>query len=102
MLLSTLAATLLGNMLAGKGTTKAGDGMIKAGYESSIKKKILISPRPLTNLIMEKCYQNEHKFNGFHSRDNVPDKIKDWACVIFMSILILELIELLCMQQVTM
>ena len=41
MLLSTLAATLLGNMLAGKGATKAGDGMIKAGYESSIKKKNL-------------------------------------------------------------
>ena len=51
---------------------------------------------------MEKYYQNEHKFNRFHSRDNVPDKIKDWACVIFMSILILELIELLCMQQVIM
>ena len=39
MLLSTLVASLLGDTLAGKGINKAGDGMIKASYGSSIKKK---------------------------------------------------------------
>ena len=27
-------------------------------------------------------YQNKPKFNGVYSRDNLPDKIKDWAYVI--------------------
>ena len=27
-------------------------------------------------------YQNEPRFNGVYSRDNLPDKIKDWANVI--------------------
>ena len=27
-------------------------------------------------------YQNEPRFNGVYSRDNLPDKIKDGACVI--------------------
>ena len=31
MLLSALGASLLGNMLAGKGVTKGGEGAIKAG-----------------------------------------------------------------------
>ena len=44
MLLGTLGASLLGNMLAGKGIIKAGygnkeeKGMLRAGYGSSIKK----------------------------------------------------------------
>ena len=32
MLLSTLAASLLGNILAGKGINRAGEGVIRAGY----------------------------------------------------------------------
>ena len=28
------------------------------------------------------CYQNEPKFNGVYSRDNLPDKIKDGAYAI--------------------
>ena len=39
MLLSTLGANLLGNILAVKGMNRAGEGFIRAGYESSIKNK---------------------------------------------------------------
>ena len=34
MLLGTLGASLLGNMLAGKGMNRAGEGIIRAGYGS--------------------------------------------------------------------
>ena len=36
MLLDTLGAFLLGNMLADKGVIRAGEGTIRAGYESKI------------------------------------------------------------------
>ena len=39
MLLGTLGASLLGNILAGKWINKAGDGFIRAGYGSSVKNK---------------------------------------------------------------
>ena len=39
MLLSTLGASLLGNLLSGKGTLRAGEGTVRAGYGSSILKK---------------------------------------------------------------
>ena len=39
MLLSTLGASLLVNILAGKGMIRAGEGFIRAGYGSSIKNK---------------------------------------------------------------
>ena len=39
MLLDTLGASLLGNILAGKGMNRAGEGFFRAGYESSIKNK---------------------------------------------------------------
>ena len=39
-------------------------------------------PNPLTNFKIQKYYQNEHKFNGVFSRDNLPNKIKDGAYVI--------------------
>ena len=38
-------------------------------------------PHPLTNFEIQKYYQNEPKFNGVSSRDNLP-KIKDGAYVI--------------------
>ena len=38
ILLGTLGASLLGNLLSGKGTVRAGEGIIRAGYGSSIKK----------------------------------------------------------------
>ena len=31
---------------------------------------------------MQKYYQNKSRFNGVYSRDNLPNKIKDWAYVI--------------------
>ena len=40
-----------------------------------------MSPHPLTNFEMQKYYQNEPRFNGVYSRDNLP-KIKDGAYVI--------------------
>ena len=39
-------------------------------------------PHPLTNFEIQKYYQNEPKFNGVYSRDNLPDKIKDGAYII--------------------
>ena len=41
----------------------------------------LIPPHPLTNFEIEKYYQNEPRFNGVSSRDNLP-KIKDGACIL--------------------
>ena len=38
-------------------------------------------PYPLTNFKIQKYYQNEPRFNGVYSRDNLP-KIKDGAYVI--------------------
>ena len=39
MLLGSLGASFLGNLLSRKGTVKAGEGIVRAGYGSSIKKK---------------------------------------------------------------
>ena len=38
-------------------------------------------PHPLTNLEIQKYYQNESRFNGVYSRNNLP-KLKDGAYVI--------------------
>ena len=40
-----------------------------------------MSPHSLTNFEIQKYYQNEPRFNGVYSRDNLP-KIKDGAYVI--------------------
>ena len=40
-----------------------------------------MSPHPLTNFEIQKYYQNEPRFNGVYSRDNLP-KIKDGAYII--------------------
>ena len=39
-------------------------------------------PHPLTNFEIQKYYQNEPRFNGVFSRNNLPKKIKDGAYVI--------------------
>ena len=39
MLLGTLGASLLGNLLTGKGIVRAGDGIVRAGEGSGSKKK---------------------------------------------------------------
>ena len=42
----------------------------------------LMPPHPLTNFEIQKYYQNEPRFNGVFSRNNLPEKIKDGAYVI--------------------
>ena len=39
-------------------------------------------PHPLTNFEIQKYYENEPRFNGVFSRDNLPKKTKDGAYVI--------------------
>ena len=39
-------------------------------------------PHPLTNFEIQKWYENEPRFNGVFSRDNLPENIKDGAYVI--------------------
>ena len=41
-----------------------------------------MTPHPLTNFEIQAYYQNEPRFNGVYSRDNLPDKIKDVAYVV--------------------
>ena len=41
-----------------------------------------LTPHPLTNFEIEAYYQNDPRFTGVYSRDNLPDKIKDGAYVI--------------------
>ena len=38
-------------------------------------------PHLLTNFEIQKCYQNEPRFNGVYSRNNLPKTIKDGTCV---------------------
>ena len=79
MLLGTLGASLLGNLLTGgKGIVRAGDGIVRAGEGSVSKKKInsLLPFHPLTNIEISEYYVNEPRFNGVYSRNNLPNKIK--------------------------
>ena len=87
MLLGTLGASLLGNLLAGKGINKKGkginraaEGIVRAGEGHSTD--FLMLPHRLTNFEIQKYYQNKSKFDGVFSRDNLPNKIKDGAYVI--------------------
>ena len=42
----------------------------------------LMSYHPLTNFEIQKYYQNEPRFDGVYSKNNLPKKIKDGAYVI--------------------
>ena len=85
MLLGTLEASLLWNLLAGKGIVRAGSGnkkgkgIVKAGNG---KEGFLMPPHPLANFEIQKYYENESRFNGVFSRNNLPLKIKDGAYVL--------------------
>ena len=85
MLLGTLGASLLGNVLTGKGIVRAGcgnkqgKGIVRAGYRN---KKKIDSSHPLTNFEIKEYYQNEPRFNGVYSRDNFCKRIKDGSYVI--------------------
>ena len=77
MLLCKLGASLLGNLLTGKGMMRAGEG------SGSKKKKNLLLPfHPLTNIEINEYYANEAKFNDVYSRNNLPKIIKKGAYVI--------------------
>ena len=93
MLLGTLGASLLGNLLSGgKGIMRAGEGIVRAGEgnvvskakgEGSKKKLNLLLPfYPLTNIEISEYYKNERRFNEVYSRDNLPNKITKGAYVI--------------------
>ena len=90
MLLDTLGASLLGNLLTGgKGMMRAGDGIVRAGDEivragKGSKKNplnLLLPFETLTNIEINEYYANEPRFNGVYSRNNLP-KIKKGAYVI--------------------
>ena len=72
MLLGTLEASLLGNLLT------RGKGTIRSGYRNKqeIKKKALIPPHSLTNTEIDSYYRNKPRFNGVYSRNNLPKKLK--------------------------
>ena len=93
MLLGTLGASLLGNLLTGgKGIMRAGegsvesrtkgDGIVRAGSGSKKKLSLLLPFHPLTNIEISEYYKNEPRFNGVYSRNNLPNKIKKGAYVI--------------------
>ena len=63
MLLGILGASLSGNLLTGKGTIRAGEGLLMPSHL-------------LPNFEIQKYYQNEPKCNGIYSRSNLS-KIKD-------------------------
>ena len=79
MLLATIGASLLENMVAGKRTTSINQGQ---GRHPSRKRniqsgrKFLMWPNPLTNFEIQAFYQNKWNFNGVYSRNHLP-KIKD-------------------------
>ena len=100
MLLGTLGASILGNLLTGRGviaksqaqgiyragkgreTNRAGEVIVRTGYRNrSSKMAFKMLPHSLTNFQIQKYYQNEPRFNGFCARHNLP-KIKDMAYVI--------------------
>ena len=56
MLLGTLGASLLGNLLNGKGIMRAGEGIVRAGEGSESKKKKPF--HPLTNIEINEYYKN--------------------------------------------
>ena len=76
MLLGTLGVSLLGNLLTG------GKGVIRAGERIKKKSNLLIPLHPLTNFEISEYYENEPRFNGVYSRDNLPAKIKKGAYLI--------------------
>ena len=62
-------------MLTGRGVIRTGKGTIICWSE------ILMLHYPLINFEIRKCYQNETKFNGVYSKNDLT-KIKDESYVI--------------------
>ena len=94
MLLGTLGASLLDNLLTGgKGIVRAGEGnagnrakgegIVRAGSGSKKNPLNSLLPfHPLTNIEIREYYANETRFNGVYSRNNLPNKIKKGAYII--------------------
>ena len=95
MLLGTLGASLLGNLLTGgKGTMRPGkgsvasrakgEGIVRAGEGIGSKKNLnsLLPFHPLRNIEINEYYKNEPRFNGIYSRNNLPKMTKKGAYVI--------------------
>ena len=105
MLLGTVGASLLGNLLnSGKGSVASrakgegimragegsvasrtkGDGIVRAGEGSGSKKKtkFTVTFSSISNIEISEYYKNELRFNGVYSRNNLPNKIKKGAYVI--------------------
>ena len=77
MLLGTLGASLLGNLLTGgKGIVRAGDGIVRAGSGSKKTLNLLLPFHPLTNIEISEYYKNEPRFNGVYSRIIYQIKLK--------------------------
>ena len=91
MLLGTLGASLLGNLLTGKGIIRAGEGnvvrrakgdrIVRAGKGSKKNPKFTITFSSI-NKYRSEYYSNEPRFNGVYSRDNLPKITKKGAYVI--------------------
>ena len=81
MLLETSGASLLGNLLTGKGIMRAGDGIVRTSEGSKKKLSSLLPFHPLTNIEIDEYYSNEPKFNGVYSRENLPKITKKEAYV---------------------
>ena len=84
MLLGTLGASLLGNLLTGgKGIVRAGDGIVRVGSGSKKNNLNSLLPfHPLTNIEINEYCKNEPRFNGVYSRNDLPKAIKKGAYVI--------------------
>ena len=83
MLLGTLGASLLGNLLTGgKGIMRAGHGIVRAGEGSKKTLNLLLPFYPLTNIEINGYDKNEPRFTGVYSRNNLPKTIKKGAYVI--------------------
>ena len=76
MLLGTLGASLLGNLLTGKGMMRAGEGIVRASQGAKKNKLNSLLPfHHLTNIEINEIFVNEPRFNGVYSRNNLPKKI---------------------------
>ena len=78
MLLGTLGASFLGNLLSVERALYVQAKQLKKKKKSNL----LIPFHPLTNFEISEYYENEPRFNGVYSRDNLPANIKKGACVI--------------------
>ena len=93
MLLGTLGASLLANLLSGgKGIVRAGEGsvasrtkgdrIVRAGSGSKKTPKFTVTFSSFSKYRISEYYKNEPRFNGVYSRNNLPNKIKKGAYVI--------------------